>query len=696
MTAIDFDFADSRADYRVAIIREARDTETHDIGFRDALSGIRTGRWAAKVEAVRAAYAHGGKDEAAKPKKLLPGVLFSGTFSRRSSEALLAHSGLICADLDGLGETVETWFEQITADPHTLACFRSPTGSGLKVVMRIDPKRPHIESFHAAEHYMLEHFGLAIDEKCSDVSRICFVSHDAQLFEADTAEILPYPPPKVAAPAEKPAYINGTHLSPGDDFIARGGVKVPDLLLTHGWTHLRGKYWCRPGKTGDVSASWEHYPNTLHVFSSAPETGLPSDQKGFDPFAIYTHLEHHGDWKAATKALAGMGYGTQTRTDSRQAMTLERVAGPVPTPATTIHRTPFSFTIPPANDKSILLGNRYLNRGDGMVVSSSSGMGKSSMSHQMAADWGLGEPFHGIRPNGVLRSLIVQSEDSDGDIAEVWQSLAHVRQWDQATRDRLDQNIRIISERSLRGVKFIAWLRVQIEEFKPDLVWLNPLQAFIDGDVTDSKDIGFFLREGLNGLNRDNQFGYVIIHHTTKPATGKDRAERLWHEVMYDMAGGAEIINWARAIVSLRPTEEEGVFKAILAKRGRRAGVVKMVDQGIGQRAEPVTTIGLKHASGKLPNGTPIIHWDSCAISEDMPKQTGGGRPPSHHFADYRSVFPPKKSIGLPLNQLQRILDQQRPIKKDALFRALKRWAADGDVEIVPDPGKSDLYRAAF
>src|SRR5690349_14445158 len=93
------------------------------------------------------------------------------------------------------------------------------------------------------------------------------------------------------------------------------------------------------------------------------------------------------------------------------------------------HRTPFSFSIPPANDKSILLGNRYLNRGDGLVLSSSSGMGKSSMSHQMAADWALGLPFHGIAPNGPLRILIVQSEDSDGDIAEVWQSLKHVKRY---------------------------------------------------------------------------------------------------------------------------------------------------------------------------------------------------------------------------------------------------------------------------
>jgi hypothetical protein len=366
---------------------------------------------------------------------------------------------------------------------------------------------------------------------------------------------------------------------------------------------------------------------------------------------------------------------------------------------TNAHRTPFSFTIPKGNDRSILLGNRYLNRGDGMVVSSSSGMGKSSFSMQAAGDWALGMPFFGIAPNGPLRILVVQSEDSDGDIAEVWQSLAHAKGWNPQQRETLEKNIRIISERSLRGVLFINWLRGQTELFKPDLVIINPLQAFIDGDVTDSRDIGAFLREGLNGINRDSAFGYLIIHHTTKPATGKERSERLWHEVMYDMAGGAEIINWARAIISLRATETPGHFKAVLAKRGVRAGVTREVTQGAGVRHEPVTEIGLKHSDGFIPGtSTRLIHWEAFDLTgkESGPDEAKKvARASKHQFSDYRPVFPTKASAGLTLAQLQRVLAQQKPISRDALFYAIKKWIEDCDVEVVPDPGKPDKYRAA-
>ena len=357
-------------------------------------------------------------------------------------------------------------------------------------------------------------------------------------------------------------------------------------------------------------------------------------------------------------------------------------------------RSPFSFTIPARDDRSILLGNRYLNRGDGIVLSSSSGMGKSSMSQQMAGDWALGRPFHGITSNGALRILIIQSEDSDGDIAEVWQSLAHVNKWSAEDRARIEQNVRIVCEKALRGPAFIRWLDSEAKDFKPDLVILNPLQAYMDGDVTDSRDLGAFLREGLNGINRESNFGYLIVHHTTKPATGKDRAERQWHEVMYDMAGGAEIINWARGIISLRALEDEGKFKVVLAKRGRRAGIVRPVEAGAGVRLEPVTVFGLQHAKGHLPSGTPVIYWEAAEIPVNAEeKKERGGRAPRFQFSDYRYLFPPKTSAGLTLNELHRALLPNGEIKRNVLHKVCVRWAEENEVEIIEVDGQPRRYR---
>lgn len=370
--------------------------------------------------------------------------------------------------------------------------------------------------------------------------------------------------------------------------------------------------------------------------------------------------------------------------------------GPAAPRITYPQRQPSTFSIPGPKDQSILLGNRYLNRGDGMILSGPSGMGKSSIQLQAAACWALGRDFHGILPNGPQKSLIIQSEDSDGDIAEVWASILHVMEPTLEERVLLDTNLRIVTDRVNRGTRFVAALKAHLAAFSPDLVWLNPLQAFIEGDVTDSQDIGAFLREGLNGLNSDSRFGYIIIHHTTKPATGKDRSERLWHEVMYDMAGGAELINWARAIISLRPTATEGEFKLVLAKRGRRAGVVKMVEAGVGLRPEPVTVIGLRHAQGFLPGTSiPIIFWEPCSMDESIPEDSKPGKKEKFRFSDFSSVFPKADSKGMALNELHRAMEANVPIKKNSMFNILKRWEEDGFIEIIREPGQPMRYRSA-
>lgn len=360
------------------------------------------------------------------------------------------------------------------------------------------------------------------------------------------------------------------------------------------------------------------------------------------------------------------------------------------------------FVLPHDGDASILLGNRYLNRGDGAVLVGTSGIGKSSMSIQMAVCWALGRKAVGIPSNGPLRTLIIQSEDSDGDVAEIWTSMSHVMNLTTEDRDLVKDRVKVVSERVLRGDRFIASLAKLIEQHKPDLVIINPLQAFMDGDVTDSQDLGKFLREGLNGIN-NGRFAYLLVHHTTKPSTGKDRTERLWHEVMYDMAGGAEIINWARAILSIRPASDEGTFNLVLAKRGRRAGVVKMVEHGAGFREEAVTTIPLKHAEGKIDNlegrsrPLPVIFWEDRAPDpKAIVSENKGGRPPKHSFEDYRNVMPAKGEAPMTLAPLHRRLQQNKKISYDSLHTALKRWEEDGFMQIIRQPGQPDAYRMAI
>ena len=284
---------------------------------------------------------------------------------------------------------------------------------------------------------------------------------------------------------------------------------------------------------------------------------------------------------------------------------------------TTVQAKPFSaFEIPADGDKTILLGNRFLNRGDGGVLVSTSGVGKSSLSLQAAVLFALGHDLFGIKPNGSLKSLVIQAEDSDGDMGEIWYSIRYKLGLSKPEMEQVGRNVVVVTDRTHRGPNFIASLRALIRQHKPDLIWINPLQAFIDGDVTDSQDLGAFLREGLNSLNEPPTFGFILVHHTTKPPTDKNSGEVKWHEQMYQMAGGAEIINWARFIMSLRATDDEGKFNLVLAKRGRRAGVTKQVEQGAGFRDEIVTSIPIQHSTEHLAiparkEKLSVIFWEA-------------------------------------------------------------------------------------
>jgi P4 family phage/plasmid primase-like protien len=77
--------------------------------------------------------------------------------------------------------------------------FLSPTGDGLKCVFRVQPDADtHKASFRAVEEHVRKVTGLQIDQSCSDIARLCFLSHDPDAYLNDTALELP---PLVEAPA---------------------------------------------------------------------------------------------------------------------------------------------------------------------------------------------------------------------------------------------------------------------------------------------------------------------------------------------------------------------------------------------------------------------------------------------------------------------------------------------------------------
>lgn len=281
----------------------------------------------------------------------------------------------------------------------------------------------------------------------------------------------------------------------------------------------------------------------------------------------------------------------------------------------------------------------------------------------------------------------MQSEDGDGDVAEVRASLYHAMKLTAQDIEAIDDRTRIVHNTIMRGSEALLELKAHIEEFNPDIVIINPLLAYMEGNINDARDTGAFLRDGLNRLNHPPRFAYIVVHHTSKPP--KEKSERQWNEVMYDMAGSADLTNWARAIVSLRPTPTQGQFNLVFTKRGGRADYKRPTEGGTGLHFETVTTIGLKHSKERAViegRDLRIIHWEECAMQAEVVPKNKGGRPSIYSFDKLSHAFPKPDDPAQPPNQIYKKVVQGSGISQSAFKDLCVRTADEGFLERVMTP----------
>jgi len=149
-----------------------------------------------------------------------------------------------------------------------------------------------------------------------------------------------------------------------------------------------------------------------------------------------------------------------------------------------------------------------------------------------------------------------------------------------------------------------------------DLVFVDPLLSYVGGDISRQEVMSHFLRQLCNPIAFERRFAWVFSHHTGKPQSDS-KARQHWNanDYAYIGMGSSELTNWARAIAVLQTTKHDGIFKLLLAKRGKRANVVDEFGQ-----AE--TEIILKHADSGL-------HWEPATIPEDEHEESRGPGAPS-------------------------------------------------------------------
>jgi len=156
------------------------------------LEEIKTGKYKPGIIYLRKSLAEKKEEAYNKAKKSLPAFTPSGKFvGGRKLEFLTEYSKFIILDIDKLSTTDLQKSKSIAAQSEfTYACFISPSGNGLKILVKIDtPKTEHKETFLKVQAHYENILKLEIDKSGKDLTRLCFYSWDENLYLNENASV---------------------------------------------------------------------------------------------------------------------------------------------------------------------------------------------------------------------------------------------------------------------------------------------------------------------------------------------------------------------------------------------------------------------------------------------------------------------------------------------------------------------------
>lgn len=155
------------------------------------LNEIKSEKHKLQIDKLRKKLKEGDKEYYDNYKKQLPAITFSATFnSKRTFDKLKIYNSLIVIDIDKLSpeELIEN-YNQLLNDKYVISFWHSPSGRGYKGLVAIeytvddktDLDRLHKSAFKKLSEYFLEKYNIELDKSGSDITRLCFLSHDKEL-----------------------------------------------------------------------------------------------------------------------------------------------------------------------------------------------------------------------------------------------------------------------------------------------------------------------------------------------------------------------------------------------------------------------------------------------------------------------------------------------------------------------------------
>ena len=212
------------------------DTDGVHVSMETVIQRIVTGErgLAEKTSHLNHLYQH-NSDTYDREKVDLPAVTWSGTFpaGQRKAESLLDHTGYIVLDIDN-DIDLDKVRSDLTSHPNVAFAFISPSGTGIKPVVRVDPVPQNVAEHKAAFDAVLSVFSEYAEQDPTklpaqrDPNRLCFLAHDPTAVDRrDTAS-----PVEWTIPVESSGQLEVPELdtSPAPAFEGKPDPKALDFI----------------------------------------------------------------------------------------------------------------------------------------------------------------------------------------------------------------------------------------------------------------------------------------------------------------------------------------------------------------------------------------------------------------------------------------------------------------------------------
>ena len=259
-------------DTKISYYSNVEDNVGTEISLRDFLF---CDKYKEQIEHIRSVT---NEEQQKSLKKQLPLATISGTFApTRKAENLVAHSNLLCVDIDKKDNMSVPWFDNLKNEwhniPQILYAAHSVRGEGWFAIFHIAYPDKHKAQFEALQRDFTNS-GLVVDKSCKDVSRMRTISYDPEPYVNEAATLYN----KVWV-EPKPAYHSSCTYSGGDmeqverccRIIADRGI---DITATYDdWFHVGAAL----ASLGERGRSLFHLVSSQNAKYKAAETDRKFD-----------------------------------------------------------------------------------------------------------------------------------------------------------------------------------------------------------------------------------------------------------------------------------------------------------------------------------------------------------------------------------------------------------------------------------